>query len=70
MSNSGSVAVFTFNHSMRRGKDFLSLLSMAGRAEFLSPVFDLDGLPFLYICLPVPAIRVPAFMDSEISRHE
>lgn len=70
MSNSGPVAVFTFNNSMRRGNDFLSLLRMAGRAEFLSPVFGLDGLPFLYICLPVPAIRIPAFMDSEIIRHQ
>jgi hypothetical protein len=70
MSYSGPVAVFTFINPMRRGKVLLCLLSMAGRTKFLSLVFDLDGLPFLYICLPVPAVHVPAFVDSEIMRHE
>jgi hypothetical protein len=70
MTDSGPVTVFTFYHSMRRGKDFLSLLLMAGSAEFLSPVFDRDDLPFLYICQPVPAICIPAFMNSKISRHK
>ncbi len=70
MSNCGPVAVFTFNNSMRRGKDFLCMLGMAGRAKFPSLIFDLDGLPFRYICLSVPAVHVPAFMDSEIIRHK
>jgi len=39
---------------------------MAAYAEFAAPIFYRKILPFLDIRLPVPAIHIPSFIDSEI----
>jgi hypothetical protein len=63
------MAVFALDYFMGRGKNLLFLGGMAIPAVFLSLVFNLEGLPFRYVPLPVPAIHVPPFMDSEVFGH-
>jgi hypothetical protein len=66
-----AMAVFTIHHFMGRGKNLLFLIGMAVPAVFLPLIFDFKGFPFRYVSLPVPAIHVPPFMDSEVfGNHE
>jgi hypothetical protein len=70
MLESRSMAVFTLHHFMGRGKNLLFLVAMAVLAVFLPLIFDLKGLPFGYVPLPVPAIHVSSLMDSEVFGDE
>jgi hypothetical protein len=66
MGKSRSVTVFTFNIFMLCGSKLLHLRCVAGHAEFSALIFYRKILPFLNIGLPVPAICIPSFMNSEI----
>jgi hypothetical protein len=66
MGKSRSVTVFTFNIFMLCGSKLLYLCCVAVHAEFPASVFYRKILPFLNIGLPVPAICIPPFMNSEI----
>jgi hypothetical protein len=66
MEKGRAVAAFTFNIFMMCGSELLLLRCMAGFAEFPAAIFYRKILPFLNIGLPVPAIRIPLFMSSEI----
>jgi hypothetical protein len=69
MGKSRSVTVFTFNIFMLCGSKLLHLRCVTGLAEFPASVFYRRILPFLNIGLPVPAICISSFMNSEIRRH-
>jgi hypothetical protein len=64
-----AMAVFALDDFMGRGKDLLLFVGMAVPAGFFSLIFNLEGLPFGYVPLPVPPIHVASFMDSEIFGH-
>jgi hypothetical protein len=66
MGKGRSVTVFTFNLFMLCGSKLLRLPRMADPAEFPASIFYRKILPFLNIGLPIPAIRIPLFMSSEI----
>jgi hypothetical protein len=66
MGKGRSVTVFTFNIFMLCGSKLLRLPRMADPAEFPASIFYRKILPFLNIGLPIPAIRIPLFMSSEI----
>jgi hypothetical protein len=65
MGKGWSVTVFTFNISMLCGRKRLHLRCVTDTAEFSALIFYRKILPFLNIGLPVPAICVPSFMNSE-----
>jgi len=69
MGKGWSMAVFTFNIFMLGGNKLLHLPCMAGPAEFPASIFYSKILPFFNIGLPIPAVRVPLFMNSEIIRY-
>ena len=66
MGKGWSMTVLTFNISMPCGSKRLHLRYVAGHAEFPASIFYRKILPFFNIGLPVPAICIPPFMNSEI----
>jgi hypothetical protein len=64
------VAVFTLYNFVGGGKNLLSLLSMTVFTIFIPLIFYLNGPPLLFVPFSVPAIHVPAFVDSEILGHD
>jgi hypothetical protein len=70
MGKGRSVTIFTFNVFMLCGGKGFRLPCMAGPAEFPASVFYRKILPFLNIGLPIPAICIPSFMNSEIIGYQ
>ena len=70
MGKGWPVTVFAVNIFMPERKKFLHLPRMAGIAEFSALIFYREILPFLNIGLPIPAICIPLFMNSEIIGYQ
>ena len=70
MGKGRPVTVFAFDIFMPERKKLLHLPRMAGIAEFPTLIFYREILPFLNIGLPIPAICIPLFMNSEISGYQ
>jgi len=65
-----TVAILTLYDPVWRREELLELRGMADPAILPALMLHRHGLPVLHARLPVPAVRVPRIVDSEIPGHD
>lgn len=67
---SRSMTIFALDGFMRGRKNLFFFVGMAVPAVFLPLIFYFDGFPFRWVPRTVPAVHVPALMDSKVFGDE